>query len=103
MLSKPGPGLLPRDQVGRCSAFCPTGNRHEDGVTLMQALVRNVGTCHCDVKGEIQVTDPHKDERTEAQYRGGDIRTRNEGSVMGLDRRDVVIQFWYVNNPQGKD
>lgn len=69
----------------------------------MQALVRNVGTCHCDVKGEIQVDDHHKDERTDVQYRGGDIRTRSENPVIGLDRRDVVIQFWCVNNPQGED
>jgi len=30
------------------------GTRHRGGVTLDQALVRNVGTCRLDVKGEIQ-------------------------------------------------
>lgn len=30
---------------------CPTGVRHEGGVTLIQALVRNVGTCRPDAKG----------------------------------------------------
>jgi len=27
-------------------------------VNLMQAFLRNVGTCRSDVKGEIQVEDP---------------------------------------------
>jgi len=36
-------------------AYCPTGVRHVGGVTLIQALVRNVGTCRPDAKGETQV------------------------------------------------
>jgi hypothetical protein len=33
---------LARDKVGGKPVYCPTGVRHEGGVTLIQALVRNV-------------------------------------------------------------
>ena len=42
----------------RIPAYCPAGVRHKDGMTLIQAFVRNVGTCRLDDKGEIQVEDP---------------------------------------------
>ncbi|SIT48361.1 hypothetical protein BN2476_630140 [Paraburkholderia piptadeniae] len=28
------------------------GDRHKGGVTLLQAIERNIGTCHLDAKGE---------------------------------------------------
>jgi hypothetical protein len=39
-------------------ADCLGGARRIGGVNLNQALVRNVGTCRPDEKGEIQVEDP---------------------------------------------
>ena len=33
---------------------CVGGTRHRGGLTLDQTLVRNVGTCRLDGKGEIQ-------------------------------------------------
>ena len=55
-------------------------------MNLIQAFVRNVGTCRLDVKGEIQVETPQESEyRCEAQ--GGSSRISVEGSVMGLERR----------------
>jgi len=36
----------------------PGGIRHEGGVTSMQAVVWNVGTCRPDAKGETQVETP---------------------------------------------
>ena len=38
--------------------YCLSDVRHKDGVTLIQALVWNVGTCRSDDKGETQVEDP---------------------------------------------
>jgi retron-type reverse transcriptase len=35
-----------------------SGDRHEDGVSTAQALVRNVGTLCLDAKRELQVADP---------------------------------------------
>ena len=57
-VSKPGrvvgPGRVQEEPAG-----CLGGTRHTGGVTLDQALVRNVGTWGLDAKGEIHVVDPH--------------------------------------------
>lgn len=50
--------LLVRDKTRGMPADCSSGDRHEDGVSPVQALVRNVGTCRLDAKGEVQVEDP---------------------------------------------
>ena len=78
-----------RDEPVECSA----GIWHKGGVTLYQALVRNEGTCRPDVKGAVQADRLRKGQSTDAGHRGGDVRSRVEGSVMGLDRRGVVVQF----------
>ena len=41
-------------------AYCPGGVRHKDGMNLIQAFARNVGTCRFDVKGKPQVEDPQE-------------------------------------------
>lgn len=46
------------DQARRVPADCPSGDRHEDGVSPVQALVRNVGTFSLDAKGALQAEDP---------------------------------------------
>jgi hypothetical protein len=50
--------LLVRDEARRMPADCPSGDRHEGGVSPAQALVRNVGTYRLDAKGALQVVDP---------------------------------------------
>jgi len=50
--------LLARDKARGKPVDCPSGDRHEDGVSPVQALVRNVGTFRLDVKGDLQVVDP---------------------------------------------
>ena len=50
--------LLARDKTWEMPADCPSGDRHEGGVSPAQALVRNVGTWRLDAKEEIQVEDP---------------------------------------------
>jgi hypothetical protein len=45
---------IPRAKGWKRPAYCPTGVRHEGGVTLGRASIRNTGTCRSDVKGEIQ-------------------------------------------------
>jgi hypothetical protein len=47
-------------QVQGEPAYYLGGVRHKGGVNLNQALVRNVGTCRPDVKGETQVEDPRE-------------------------------------------
>ena len=57
--------------------YCPIGVRHEGSVTLSQALVRNVGTCRLDAKGEAQVDSTT---RARVPMRG----TGTESLVVGM-------------------
>ena len=82
---------LTRDESGGWPDVCPGGIRHEGGVTLNQALARNVGTCRPDAKGEVQAGGPREDQSTEAGHRGGATGSRADGSVIGPDRRGCVI------------
>jgi hypothetical protein len=57
MTSKLEASLTPGQTQGE-PAYCLGGVRHKGGVNLIQAFVRNVGSCRPDVKGETQVEDP---------------------------------------------
>ena len=75
-------------------------------MSLILAFVWNVGTWRSDAKGEVRVGGPHKDESTDAERRGGAVRSRDEGPVMGLDRRGCVVQprlraNWQQEEPCG--
>jgi hypothetical protein len=70
----------------------PRGIRLGGDVNSDQALLWNAGTCHPDVKGDVQAGDPRKGQSTDAGHRGGAVRSREEGSVMGLDRRGCGMQ-----------
>jgi len=76
----------------------PCGIRLGGGVNSDQALLRNAGTCRPDVKGDVQAGDPRKGQSTDAGHRGGAVRSRGEGPVMGLDRRDCGILLRRVAN-----
>src|SRR6187431_3746521 len=43
-------------------------------------------------KGRRPSGQNRKDQSTDAEHRGGAVRSRVEGPVMGLDRRDCVVQ-----------
>ena len=51
---------LLQDNSGGEPVSCLDGVRHKSGMTLIQALVWNVGTCRSDEKGETQVEDPRE-------------------------------------------
>ncbi len=72
-------------------------------MTLIQALVRNVGTCRPDAKGAAQVDSIHKGQSTDAGHRGGAVRIRVEGSVMESDRRGSIVRLNRAGNLQGED
>jgi hypothetical protein len=101
-MSKPE-GLRAPGQVWAMPADGPFGIRHKGDVTLIQASVRNLGPCRPDAKGEIQVEGLRKDESTDAGHRGGDVRSRVEGPVTGLDRRGVIVWLYPAGNPRGED
>ena len=94
---------LTRDESGGCPDFGPDGIRHGGGVTLSQAFARNGGTWCPDAKGEVQAGGPREDQSTEAGHRGGVTRSRDEGPVMGLDRRGSVVQLWPGDNRRRED
>ncbi len=50
--------LLARDTARGMPVSCPSGDRHEGGVSSTLALVRNVGTYRLDVKGDPRMEDP---------------------------------------------
>jgi hypothetical protein len=80
-----------------------TGVRHEGGVSVIQAWMRNVGTCRSDAKGDAQAGSPRKCLSTDAKYRGGVAHRRVEGSVMELDRRGGVVRRDAVGNSHEED
>ena len=72
-------------------------------MTLTQALVRNSGTCRPDAKGEAQADRLRESKSTDAGHRGGVTRCRDEGPVMGLDRRSDIARLCLVGNLKGED
>jgi len=97
------PDFCPASKGWAMPADGPTGVRHEGGVTSGQASVRNTGTCRPDAKGETQAVSRREGPSTDAGHRGGGARSRVDGSVMGSDRRGVVIQLYSSDNLQGDD
>jgi hypothetical protein len=45
----------------------------------------------------------HKDESTDAEHRGGAARIREEGSVMGLDRRGCIVCLYFQVNQKWEE
>src|SRR5580658_7069359 len=74
------------------------GIRLEGGVNLDRALTRNVGTCRSDVKGESRAGDPRQALSTDAEHRDRTARSRDEGTVMVLDRRGCGVPSWQAAN-----
>jgi hypothetical protein len=74
------------------------GTRLEGGVNLEQALAWNVGTCRSDAKGAGRVGGPRKALSTKAEHRDRAIRSRDEGAVTALDRRDCGVQPRHAAN-----
>jgi hypothetical protein len=74
---------LSRESGGEGPVYGSTGIRHEGGVSVIQAWVRNVGTCRSDAKGAAQAGSPRKRLSTEAGHRGGVARRRAERAVNG--------------------
>jgi len=69
-----------------------TGVRHEGGVILIQAGVRNGRTCRADAMGDAQAGSSRKRLSTEAGHRGGVAHRKEERSVIEPDRRGGVVR-----------
>jgi len=57
--------FYPASKDWELPADCPIGVRHEGGVTLRQASIRNTGTCRPDAKGASQAASGRKSLSTE--------------------------------------
>jgi hypothetical protein len=101
--AKTGGSFVNPGAVWEKPVYRPHGVRHGGGVTVLWALVWNVGTCRSDAKGEPQVGSPHERESTEAEHRGGVVRSRAEGVVMALDRRDDLVWGYSGANRQREE
>ena len=64
-----------------------------------QALVWNMRTCCSDDKGDVQVETP-RGQSTDAERRGGLLRTSVEVLVMRMERRRQHVQFVSENQPE---
>ncbi len=67
------------------------GVRRRGCMSLVQALVWNVGTCWLNAKGrEAAMSSGFAS--TDVSQRGGATRSSGEGAVMAVERRGCVIQ-----------
>jgi len=101
--ARTGGGGPPGRSVGGDLKPGPRGIRLEGGVTPMQALARNVRTCRLDAKGAVRGGRPVENCHPDARHRGGAVRSRKEGPVMGLDRRGSGVLPWQVVNRQREE
>jgi hypothetical protein len=81
--------LLAWDKSGGRPANCPDGGRHKDGVSPAQALVRNMGTCRPDAKGDPRSGRPTRG-RVPMRGEGTDglveaMKPGNAGGAKGPD------------------
>jgi hypothetical protein len=96
---KTGEGSLPRDRAWGEPVYCPGGARHGGGVNLIPALVRNVGTCRPDAKGDGQAGSPREPQSTDAGHRGGATCSSKETSVMVVERRGRIVRPYLCGQP----
>jgi hypothetical protein len=101
-MSKPGRVVDPGPVQGEPAA-CLGDIRHRGGVTLSQAVVRNVGTCRLDVKRDVQGRNP-EDQRIDARHRDGATRSSEELGERPRERRGRVIRLEApVNRASGRN
>ena len=67
-----------RDKSGSYPISWPGGIRYIGGMTMHRALVRNMGTCRRDAKGERGASRPRNVQSTDARHRGGAARISDD-------------------------
>ena len=70
---------------------------------MTRALIRNVGTCSLDEKGETQAGGPCKSESTDARHRGGVAHSSEESLVIRPERRGNIVQLYWQANLQREE
>ena len=79
-------------QARQKSEFRSDGIRHRGGVTIVQALVRNLGICSSMLRERLKRRS-RKSLSTDAKYRDGVMHSSVEGAVMVLERRHGLIRL----------
>lgn len=79
-------------QVRQQPEFRSGGIRHKDGVTIVQALVRNLGICASMLREPLK-RRTRKSESTDAKRRGGVMHSSKEGAVIAPERRHGLIRL----------
>ena len=69
-------------------------------MNIKQALIRNMRTCRSGVKGETQVINTHKGLSTKTEHRGGSLSSSDEASVMEVERRQRLVRFQSLSQPE---
>lgn len=90
LTSKPGSVVDP-GQTQTVPAYGLGGVRCRGGMILIQALMRNVGTCWFNAKGRGMAALSNS-ASTNVNQRGGATRSSVEAAVMAVERRACVIQ-----------
>ena len=80
---------LPWNAVWGKPVYCPDGDRHKGGMTVVRAHTRNVGTCGADAKGERQGEELAR-LSVPMRHRGADrlvvvMKRGNAGGVKGAN------------------
>ena len=80
-----------------------SGNRHRGGITLKQALLRNMRTCRTDVKGEAQVLTA-RGGSIDAVNRDRSTHSSGEVSVVEVERGACVFRLhpWLTSNGRSR-
>jgi hypothetical protein len=77
--------------------FRSGGIRHRGGVTIVQALVRNLGICASMLRERLK-RRPRKSLSTDAKHRDGVMHSSEESTVMALERRHGLIRLTEGDN-----
>lgn len=64
-----------------------------------QALIRNLGTCRPDAKGDVGALTP-RDKSTDAGHRDGLLRMSDEALVMSVEQRQQHVQSDSTSQPK---
>ncbi len=96
LTSKPG-SVVDLGQVRTIPVYGLSGVRCRGCMSLIRALLWNVGTCRFNAKGR-EANQLKGFASTNENRRGGAIRSSDEPAVTAAERRDCVIQSRLVVN-----
>lgn len=91
LASKPG-RVIDSGQIQTEPVYGLGGARCRGCMSLIQALMWNVGTCWFNVKGKEAAALLNCFASTNVSQRGGVTRSSDETAVMAVERRGYVIQ-----------